>query len=134
VLGYLEQPGMHAIQVGSALMPPQATGNITLRANLNAEAAVQVFDPTNPTTTSNFSSTTALYDSLGRQFTLDIYWNKAAPGTWEFHAMTDGGGLNGGTPRGDEGVCAGQRAAGAQSSVSVRHLTPSRGEGAASTA
>jgi len=89
--------GLGDLQVGTATAPALPTGKITLRANLNADAAVQVFDPTNPTTTSNFSSTTSIYDSLGKQHTVDVYWNKSAAGTWEFHAMTDGGSLNGGT-------------------------------------
>lgn len=98
VLGYLEQqPGMHAIQVGSALMLPVPTRTITLRANLNADAWVQVFDPFNPTTTSVFSTTTFVYDSSSRAHTIDIYWTKVEFGTWEFHAMTDGSTLNGGS-------------------------------------
>lgn len=89
--------GLGDLQVGTATAAALPTGNITLRANLNADAAVQTFDPTSPTTTSNFSSTTTIYDSLGKQHTVDVYWNKSAAGTWEFHAMADGGGLNGGT-------------------------------------
>jgi flagellar hook protein FlgE len=89
--------GLGDLQVGTATAPALPTGNITLRANLNADAAVQTFDINNPTTTSNFSSTTSIYDSLGKQHTVDVYWNKSAAGTWEFHATTDGGGINGGT-------------------------------------
>jgi flagellar hook protein FlgE len=89
--------GLGDLQVGSASAPAIPTANVTLRANLNANAAVQVFDPASPSTTSDFSSTTTVYDTLGNQHTVDVYWNKTAAGSWEFHAMTDGGGLNGGT-------------------------------------
>ncbi len=89
--------GLGDLQVGSATAAALPTQNVTLRANLNSDAPVQVFDPLNPATSSDFSSTTTIYDSLGKQHTVDVYWNKTASGSWEFHAMTDGGGLNGGT-------------------------------------
>lgn len=85
------------LQVGNATAAAVPTGNITVRANLNASAPVQVFDPLNPTGTSAHSTTSTVYDSLGKAHTTDIYWNKTAAGTWEFHAMTDGGNVTGGT-------------------------------------
>jgi flagellar hook protein FlgE len=45
-----------------------------------------------------FSSTTTIYDTLGAAHTVDVYWQHTAPGTWDFHAVTDGKGVTGGTP------------------------------------
>lgn len=89
--------GMGDLQVGNASSSATPTENITLKANLNSDAQVKVFDPTDPAATSEFQSTATIYDSLGKEHTVDIYWNKTAAGTWEFHALTDGGNLNGGT-------------------------------------
>ncbi|MFZ5439598.1 MAG: flagellar hook protein FlgE [Myxococcota bacterium] len=102
VLGYVAdaagtRTGMGDLQVGTATAPPLPTANITIKANLNADAQVKTFDPANPTPTSDGQSTVTIYDSLGKAYTVDVYYNKTAAGTWEFHALTDGGGLNGGT-------------------------------------
>jgi flagellar hook protein FlgE len=39
-----------------------------------------------------------VYDSLGAAHPVQVFFRKTAPGAWDWHAMTDGGGLNGGTP------------------------------------
>lgn len=84
--------------VGNAKAIPVPTANVTVKANLDASAAVPAaWDPLNPQTTSNFSSDTTVYDSLGKAHATTIYFRKTGTGTWEWHAMTDGGGLTGGT-------------------------------------
>lgn len=87
------------LDVGSATSPPKATSTITLKANLDASEAVlpAAFDPANPATTSNFSTSTTVYDSLGKAHQVDVYFKKTAAGAWEYHALTDGGGVQGGT-------------------------------------
>jgi flagellar hook protein FlgE len=39
-----------------------------------------------------------VYDSLGNQRTLDVYYRRSGPGTWDWYALTDGADLVGGTP------------------------------------
>jgi flagellar hook protein FlgE len=87
------------LNVGAVTAQPTATKNITIRANLAANATVPAaaWDPANPDTTSNFHSTVNIYDSLGVQHDVTMYYVKTASGAWDFHAMTDGGGLTGGT-------------------------------------
>jgi flagellar hook protein FlgE len=95
------QPG--DLLVGTASALPQATANITLKANLQADAAIvgtgapPAFDPLNPSTTSNFSTSMTVYDSLGASHSVQAFFHKSAAGTWDWHAMTDGAGLTGGT-------------------------------------
>lgn len=89
--------GLGDLQVGNASAAAVPTANVTLRANLNASAPIQVFDPANPSATSAFSSPATIYDSLGKAHTVDVYWNHTATGTWEFHAMTAGENVTGGT-------------------------------------
>jgi flagellar hook protein FlgE len=86
------------LQPGQATAPPQATSTVTVRANLDSAAAITgPFDPLNPTATSNFTSTTQVFDSLGRPTDVTIFYSKTADGAWDWNAMTDGGNLQGGT-------------------------------------
>lgn len=105
VQGYLAdpngqvQPSLGDLKVGELSAPPRPTANVTVKANLQSDAAVllSAFDPADPSGTSNFSSSATVYDSLGKAHQVDLYYKKASSGAWEFHALTDGGGLNGGT-------------------------------------
>jgi len=89
------------LQVGNASAPAKATDSITIRGNLNQTATAMTFDAANPKTTSNFTTSMTVYDSLGKAIQLDIYFSKndaagTAPGDsgdWTYHVMTDGGNL-----------------------------------------
>jgi len=90
---------MGNLPVGTATSQPSATANVTLKANLDANAPViaAAWDPLQAQSTSNFSTTTTVYDSLGNSHQVQIYFRKTAAGGWDWHALTDGGGLAGGT-------------------------------------
>jgi len=68
--------------------PPQATSRITVGANLNATDAVPPlpFDINDTPSTSNFSTTLTVYDSLGNDHFINVFFRKSAPLTWEWHA------------------------------------------------
>jgi flagellar hook protein FlgE len=84
--------------VGNAQAVPVMTGTVTLRANLAASATIPAaWDPANPTGTSSFSTSVTVYDSLGSPHATQIFFRRSAAGSWEWHAMADGGGLTGGT-------------------------------------
>lgn len=100
------QPG--DLLVGTASAQPQATSTIQVKANLQADATViAAFDPTSPGTTSNFSTSMTVYDTLGSSHAVQVFFTKTANGdptlvpptnnTWTWNALTDGGGLTGGT-------------------------------------
>jgi flagellar hook protein FlgE len=90
------------LQIGSASAPAKATDGITIRGNLNQTAVAPVWDATAPKSTSNFTTSMTVYDSLGKAIQLDIYFckNTAADtqagdsGDWTYHVMTDGANLN----------------------------------------
>ena len=89
------------LQVGAPSSAPLASSSISVRANLDAEAIepANPWDVTNASTTSNFSTSITVYDSLGADHNIDIYFRKTAtPLQWEYYAVTDGGNLAGGTP------------------------------------
>jgi flagellar hook protein FlgE len=85
--------------LGDASSPPQATSTVRLQANLESDAApiAEAFDPTRPTETSNYSTSVTVYDSRGKAHQVDVYFRRTDAGTWEWHALADGGGLEGGT-------------------------------------
>ena len=93
------------LQLGSAASPALPTSTITIKANLDAGAKVATppvaFDPLNAVATSQFSTSVTAFDSLGIQHQVDVYFVKTGDtptgATWTYHALTDGGGLTGGT-------------------------------------
>jgi flagellar hook protein FlgE len=85
------------LQVGTGSSQPRATATITLRTNLAADATVPAaWDAATPATTSNFSTSVTIYDSLGSSHEVQIYFRKSGAGQWEWHGMSDGGGISGG--------------------------------------
>jgi flagellar hook protein FlgE len=83
---------------GSIAKPARATDNITLRGNLDQTAWILTWDPVSPKTTSNFTTSLTVYDSLGKTIQVDLYFSKddashlepGDSGDWTYHAMTDG--------------------------------------------
>jgi flagellar hook protein FlgE len=83
---------------GDALKPAKATDSITLRGNLDQSAFPITWDPASPKTTSNFTTSLTVYDSVGKAIQLDIYFIKdnaallqpGDSGYWTYHVMTDG--------------------------------------------
>ncbi|HSL03252.1 MAG TPA: flagellar hook protein FlgE [Nitrospiraceae bacterium] len=80
------------ITLSTATIAPQATSTAAVEANLNAASTVPatVFDATDATTY-NFSNGMTIYDSLGAQHQLRMYYVKAAANTWNLHSQIDGG-------------------------------------------
>lgn len=85
--------------LGNASWPASPTTAISAIGNLDSGAAVPTvaFDPLNAAATSNTSTSVTAYDSLGTAHQVDIFFAKTAAGAWDWHALTDGGGLTGGT-------------------------------------
>ncbi|MBI4510277.1 MAG: flagellar hook protein FlgE [Deltaproteobacteria bacterium] len=85
------------LNLGGAQTPPSATTTVNVSANLNADATANpggaAFDMTSTTTmaqTSNFATSMTVYDSLGNDHRVDVYFRKTGTGAWEWHAMIDG--------------------------------------------
>lgn len=87
------------LKLNGAGSVPSATTSVSVKANLDSATAISagVFDPLNPQTTSAFNTSTTVYDSLGASHQVDIYFVKTSATQWGYHAVTDGGGLTGGT-------------------------------------
>ena len=96
--------GVSGLQVPTSALPPQATTAMGITANLDANQTVLggltppvPWDPTNPSKTSNFSTSMQVFDSLGNAHAVDVYMVKTAANAWDYHALVDGGQLAGGT-------------------------------------
>ena len=80
------------ITLSTATIAPQASSTAAVEANLNAASTVPatVFNAADATTY-NFSNGLTIYDSLGAQHQLRLYYVKSAPNTWNLHSQIDGG-------------------------------------------
>ena len=81
------------ITLSTATIAPQATSTAAVEANLNAGSTVPAaaFDVTDATTY-NFSNGITVYDTLGAQHQLRMYYVKdAVANTWNLHSQIDGG-------------------------------------------
>ncbi len=97
------------LQIAGNDLPPEATSEVGIIANLDATEgtpATSPFDPTNPGGTSNFSTGVTVHDSLGNAHNVGVYFVKSAENTWTWHAVADGGEI-GGTAGVNEEVASG---------------------------
>lgn len=87
------------LQLSTAQLPPRTTTKITVTANLDANATTPIgaWDPQNPGPTSNLSTSTTIYDSLGKAHAVDVYFRKVSDGNWDVHALAKGDDIAGGT-------------------------------------
>ncbi len=86
------------LRLSGVTSPPIATTAATLAMNLDATAVPPpAWDPTDPSGTSNYATSTTVTDSLGNTHRVDLYMRAQGGGGWEWHAMVDGGELTGGT-------------------------------------
>ena len=80
----------------TAALPARATTAMDITANIDSSAPVitAAWDPQDPANTANFSTTMAVYDSLGNAHTADVYFRKTADNAWDYHVLVPGADLN----------------------------------------
>jgi len=76
------------LNLTSSKIPPSATTDITIKANLNAEALVA----------DTFTTGTSAYDSLGVQHQVNITFTKTAANAWSYTVEANGEEITGGLP------------------------------------
>lgn len=86
------------IKLGNTTIPAQPTKNVNLSMNLDSRAETQQFDITKPDKTSDFNTSMVVYDNVGTQRLITLYYNKAADGQWQYHATVPGEDAQGGVP------------------------------------
>ena len=71
-------------------IPANQTSTLTLTTNLDAGSdTITAFDITNAEDTSNYSTSTQIYDSLGDTHLVTTYFTKTSDQTWEWHMVVD---------------------------------------------
>jgi flagellar hook protein FlgE len=87
------------IELGNLVSQPAATTLVDTAVNLDAASVPPLpFDPADPNDTSNFATSTTVFDSLGAAHRVDMYFRTNGGGNWEWHALVDGAELTGGLP------------------------------------
>jgi len=79
------------LRISTADLSPKATANARAQMNLDAREATKtnVFDANDPNTYNNAMSM-SIYDSLGRDHLVTLYFRKTAGNTWQVHGAADG--------------------------------------------
>ncbi|HOE94981.1 MAG TPA: flagellar hook protein FlgE [Candidatus Sumerlaeota bacterium] len=86
------------LKIQNDSIPPRQTNGVDVRLNLTSQVPateIFTFDPANPVSTSNYSTSLTVYDSQGTAHSLTVYFNKVSNNNWEWHAMEDGGEVGG---------------------------------------
>jgi flagellar hook protein FlgE len=96
------------IRIENLTGTPNPTGNgangiggVQIAANLDSRVSVPpAFNIESTSATTNFSTSITAYDSLGNGHLLNVYFNKTATNSWEYHVTADSSDLTGwpGTP------------------------------------
>ncbi len=84
------------VDIGT-LIPAQETDNINMTTNLdsNAQEIVGGFDVLDPVTTSNYATSSRVFDTLGNTHLLTTYFTKTAANAWEYNTVVDDGEIGG---------------------------------------
>lgn len=90
--GVLSTGAPAPLTINTSDLVPQVTSNVNSVLNLDSRSVVPAvaFDMNDPTTF-NHSTAVSVYDSLGNAHTLQSFYVKSGPGTWNVHASLDGG-------------------------------------------
>ncbi len=81
----------------SSMIPPKVTGEVDTSLNLDSTKSTGVWNIADPGGTSHYSTAVKIYDTLGESHNIQVYFTKtAAPQTWSWNAVIDGGDVNGG--------------------------------------
>ncbi|EPG4897303.1 flagellar hook protein FlgE [Citrobacter koseri] len=89
--GEIEVGTIGNLTISSGSIPAKATDSLDFTANLDARAAEPETAPFNPkdSTSYNNTYTTQVFDSLGREHTLNQYFVKTGENAWQVHYYMD---------------------------------------------
>ncbi len=104
--GYASLPGggfaagLTDVKLPTGELSPRASTTMTVAANIDATATTPLlaWNAQNPASTSNFSTSMKVYDSLGNAHNVDVYFRKTGANAWDYHVLANGSEVNGGIP------------------------------------
>lgn len=90
--GQLQTGIIGDLQISSGSIPAKATDKMGFTGNLSANAKLPVKTPFDKSDNSTYNNTytSKVYDSLGREHTLEQYFVKTDENKWEAHYFVDG--------------------------------------------
>ncbi len=96
---------LSSINLANVTAAPSATTEINVSLNLDSSTDVRTdsfigTSTSNAQSTSDFSATTNVYDSLGNARTVITYFRHIGSNQWSYHALTDGTNITGGPASG----------------------------------
>jgi flagellar hook protein FlgE len=90
--GQLQTGVVGDLQISSGSIPAKATDSMKFTGNLNANSKVPDKTPFDKSDSSSYNNTytSKVYDSLGREHTMEQYFVKTGENEWEAHYFVDG--------------------------------------------
>lgn len=90
---------LEAIELGATTIAAKATERVGVLMNLDSrETPNKKFDIKDPDNTSNFQNSIVVYDNVGTERLVNLYFNKTDNNKWEYHVLVDGKDADGGKP------------------------------------
>jgi flagellar hook protein FlgE len=80
------------LKVNNSQIPPVATTAAEIDGNVDSTSTTPTaaWDAQNPDTTSNFSTSMTVYDSLGQSHSLTVFYRDNGAGSWNWYALAKG--------------------------------------------
>ncbi len=91
------QAGPIVLQTAALQPKPSTAMNVTANLDANTSPPALPWDPQNPSTTSNFSTSLNVYDSLGNAHQVGVSFVNTGGNTWSYHETANGSEVQGGT-------------------------------------
>jgi flagellar hook protein FlgE len=90
--GQLQTGVVGDLQISSGSIPAKATDSMKFTGNLNANSKVPDKTPFDKSDSNSYNNTytSKVYDSLGREHTMEQYFVKTGENEWEAHYFVDG--------------------------------------------
>jgi len=86
------------IGIGSTTIAAKATQEMKMLMNLDSREVNKEFNAEKPYETSNFNTGVTVFDNVGTERLVQIFFNKSEDNKWSYHAMVDGADAEGGVP------------------------------------
>ena len=75
----------------TAIVPPKPSSGVVMGTNLSPNTTfIAAFDINDPQSTSHFSTSVTVYDTLGVSHNINVFFNQTSTGNWEWHAVANG--------------------------------------------
>lgn len=86
------------IGIGNTTIPAKASSELKMLMNLDSREINKKFDAKMPYETSSFNTGVTLFDNVGTERLVQVFFSKTEDNKWSYHAMVDGTEAEGGKP------------------------------------